>query len=65
MSTTHPHSLERATYRVSEAAARAGVGERTLWRWIDSKKVPGVFRQGKIVRISKRLFDEWLENGGK
>lgn len=64
MSATLPPSIESATYRVSEAATRAGVSERTLWRWIDARRVPGVLRQGRVVRISKKLFDAWLENGG-
>lgn len=57
--------LESATYKPIEAAARAGVSLRTLWRWIDSRRIPGVLRHGKVVRINKKLFEQWLENGSK
>ena len=56
--------LEAATYKVAQAAARAQISERTLWRLIDARKVPGVLRVGRIVRISRPLFDSWLESGG-
>lgn len=66
MAQTNPSSAERrdkleaATYRVPAAAKIAGVSERTLWRLIDSRQVPGVLRFGRCVRISRKLFDEWL-----
>lgn len=55
--------LDSATYRIPQAADRAQISPRTLWRLIDAKKVPGVLRIGRAVRISKVLFDAWL-NGG-
>ena len=57
--------LDAATYRIPGAAARADISERTLWRLIDAKKVPGVIRMGRSVRISKALFDAWLDGGAK
>ena len=63
--TSNPQPTEPATYRVSEAAARAGVSKRTIWRWLDGGKLPGVLRQGKVVRISRKSFELWLESGGK
>ncbi len=56
--------FDTATYKVPQAADRAQVSERTLWRLIDAKKVPGVIRLGRSVRISKSLFDHWLDGGG-
>lgn len=58
-------TVESATWKVAEAATRAGVSERTLWRWIDAKRVPGVFRIGKCVRINKRQFEQFIETGTK
>ncbi len=61
---TKPVSIvESATWKVAEAATRAGVSGRTLWRWIDAKRVPGVLRVGKCVRINRKLFEQWLEHG--
>lgn len=65
MPSTVPSQLESATYRVSDAAARAGVSTRTIWRWIDGRRVPGVLRVGRCVRINRKLFDQWLETGVK
>lgn len=56
--------LEAATYKVPQAADLAQVSTRTLWRLIDAKKVPGVLRIGRSVRISKALFDAWIDGGG-
>lgn len=63
-STSKRKRLDAATYRVQEAADLAGVSVRTIWRWIDARKVPGVIRVGKIVRISKSPFEVWLSSGG-
>lgn len=63
--TTTPHAIESATWRVPEAAALAGISERTLWRWLDAKRVPGVLKVGKCVRIHKKLFAQFLETGLK
>lgn len=56
--------LDAATYTIPQGADRAQISTRSLWRLIDAKKVPGVIRLGKSVRISRTLFDEWLDNGG-
>ncbi len=55
--------IDAGTYKVRQAADRAQVSYRQMWRWIDAKLVPGVIRRGRVVRISKALFDAWL-NGG-
>ena len=65
MTATIAPTIETATYRVSDAATRAGVSERTLWRLIDAGRVPGVLRVGKCVRINRKLFEQWLETGTK
>ena len=67
-SDTKTEKLERfnaATYKVQQAAELAQVSVRTIWRLIDARKVPGVIRMGKVVRISKMIFDKWLEGGHK
>jgi excisionase family DNA binding protein len=62
---TQRNALEPGTYTIDEAAIRAGISKRTLYRWIDAKTVPGVIRQGRIVRIHRKLYEQWLENGMK
>ena len=57
--------LDAATYKIPQAADRAQISERTLWRLIDAKKVPGVIRMGRSVRISRKLFDAWIDGGAK
>ena len=70
MTTTDPKAgkrerLDAATYRIPQAADRAQISERSLWRLIDARKVPGVLRLGKSVRISKALFDAWIDGAQK
>jgi len=55
--------LDAATYKIPQAADRAQISPRTLWRLVDAKKVPGVLRIGRSVRISKALFDAWIDGG--
>ncbi len=56
--------LDAATYTIPQASDRSQISERQLWRLIDAKKVPGVLRIGRIVRISRSMFDAWLQTGG-
>ena len=58
-----PPELDPATYTVPQAADRAGVSARTMWRRIDARTVPGVLRIGRSVRISRKLFDAWIDGG--
>lgn len=61
---TKRERLESATYRIPQVAEMMQVSERHVWRLIEANKVPGVIRLGKSVRISRTVFDEWLDNGG-
>ena len=54
-----------ATYKVGQAAEIAQISVRQLWRLIDAGKVPGIIRLGRIVRLSKKQFDDWIERGCK
>jgi len=60
-----PPELDPATYTVPQAADRAGVSARTMWRRIDARTVPGVLRIGRSVRVSRRVFDAWIDGGAK
>ena len=54
-----------ATMTPKQAAMYAGVSLRTMFRWLATGRVPGVIKRGRVVRIHKRLFDQWLANGAK
>ena len=54
-----------ATMTPKQAALHANVSLRTLFRWLATGRVPGVIKRGRVVRIHKRLFDQWLANGAK
>jgi len=58
-------SIEPATLTPKQAAMYAGVSLRTLFRWLSVNRVPGVIRQGRVVRIHKQSFDRWLQSGAK
>jgi len=58
-------SIEPATMTPKQAAVYAGVSLRTLFRWLATNRVPGVVRQGRVVRIHKQSFDRWLQSGAK
>jgi excisionase family DNA binding protein len=57
--------IEPATLTPKQAAMYAGVSLRTLFRWLAVNRVPGVVRQGRVVRIHKQSFDRWLQSGAK
>ena len=57
--------IEPATMTPKQAAMYAGVSLRTLFRWLAANRVPGVIRHGRIIRIHRRQFDQWLANGAK
>lgn len=47
-------------YKISEAAQIMGVSTTTVYRLIEEKKLPHI-RLGKMYRIPKSRFHEWLE----
>jgi len=60
-----PTSEVAATLTIRQAASIANVSLRTLHRWLGRGIVPGVIRQGRVVRIHKQSFDRWLQSGAK
>ncbi len=58
--------LDPTTYTVDQLAVLAQSSARNLWRLIDQKKLKGVVRIGRLVRISKSAADAWLagQKGG-
>jgi excisionase family DNA binding protein len=53
-------AIEPATYTVSDLAHLLSCSERHIWRQLDLGRIPGVIRCGRLVRLSKRIIDDWL-----
>jgi excisionase family DNA binding protein len=56
-------SVAPAVYSVPDLAKLLQCSERHIWRQIDMGKIPGVIRFGRLVRLSRKLVDEWLASG--
>jgi len=56
-------SSERATYKVHEAAAIAGCGDRALRKGIRDGIVPSI-QLGRNILIPRVAFHRWLDSGG-
>lgn len=52
--------IEPATYTVPDLARLLNCSERHVWRQIDLRKIPGVIRCGRLVRLSRHVIDAWL-----
>ncbi len=48
---------------VDEIAVHLGVGKQSVYRWIDSKGMPG-HRVGKLWKFKMKEVDDWVECGG-
>jgi excisionase family DNA binding protein len=55
--------VEAGSYTVPDIAVITKTSDRHIWRQIDLGVIPGVFRLGRLVRISKPIFDAWLAVG--
>jgi hypothetical protein len=53
-------SVEAGSYTVSDIGIITKASTRHIWRQIDRGLIPGVFRLGRLVRVSKPIFDAWL-----
>lgn len=56
--------LEKRTYRVEEIQKILGISRNTAYSLIKRKQFYSIRVCGGI-RISKKNFDKWLEQGGK
>jgi excisionase family DNA binding protein len=59
-------TVEREYLKISELAQYAGISDRTLWDLLKDPVNPiphyRVGAAGRIVRIKKSEFDEWMRN---
>lgn len=46
-----------------EVAAHLGVTKDSVYRWVDSKGLPG-HRVGRLLRFKLAEVDEWVRRGG-
>lgn len=51
---------EKLTYTVAEIAQILNIGKNSAYKLVSENKFKSV-RIGKIVRISRQSFDDWLE----
>ena len=58
---TEKRPLECRTYTVNEVARILGVSRAQAYRLVQENLFKSV-RIGNAIRISKRLFDHWLES---
>ena len=56
--------LEKRTYKIEEIQKILGISRNTAYSLIKRKQFHSVHVCGGI-RISKKSFDKWLEQGGK
>ena len=54
-------AIEPDTYTVEEVARKLQLSEHGVRNAIARNEVPGVVRIGRRIRISRRVFDRWLE----
>ena len=47
---------------VDEVALILGIHRTNVYRLVNANKLPGAFRIGKSIRVSRTVFDEWLRN---
>jgi excisionase family DNA binding protein len=56
--------VEPPVLRVPEVARRLDVSAATVYRYIERGELPAI-RLGRSVRVSRRVFEEWVERGGR
>jgi excisionase family DNA binding protein len=54
-------SLKRATYKVPEAAAVAGCGQREIRKGVAAGRIPHI-KFGRNIVIPKVAFEQWLNS---
>ena len=47
---------------VTEVAFILGVHKALVYKLAKEDRLPGAFRIGKTIRVSRTVFDEWLRN---
>lgn len=46
---------------IAQAAEYTGIAEKTLYRWIRERKMPGASKVNGCLRIDKAVLDKWFE----
>ncbi len=60
----HPVAYEKRTYTVDEIRDILSIGKNAAYRLANSGQFK-TDRVGSAIRISKKSFDEWLDNAGE
>lgn len=57
---THP---EPRTYTPAQAAPMVPMGINQFYEAVKRGEIPGVLRLGRSIRISRKVFEDWLDGG--
>lgn len=52
---------EPRTYTAAQAAAMVPMGINQFYEAVKRGEVPGVLRIGRTIRISRKVFEAWLD----
>ncbi len=59
----HPVGPRRRLADVEELAVVLGISPKTVRRMIDARRVPGVCRLGRIIRVDLEVVNRWIDAG--
>jgi excisionase family DNA binding protein len=48
---------------VLDVSRLLSIGRRAAYQAIRNGQIPGVLRIGRSIRVSRAVFDSWLQNG--
>lgn len=57
-------SVQSDVMTVEEAAALLRLNRKSLYQAISLNQVPGVIRIGRVIRLSRRALESWMQNQG-
>ena len=58
-----PAGPRRRLADVEELAVVLGISPKTIWRMIDARRLPGVCRLGRIIRVDLEVVNRWIDAG--
>jgi len=63
MSAAEQNEYESDVLTVDEVAAKLRVTRALVYTMIRRKKLPGVRRMGRVIRVSRAAIDQWIAEG--
>lgn len=56
---------EPRTYTAAQAAAMVPMGINQFYEAVKRGDIPGVLHLGRSIRVSRRVFEAWLDGGSE